>query len=324
MKVAVLCLASLVGAFLQPAARAADTEQCELKRVAELPVTIDEGRLLIQVEIEGRKASVLVDTGSPFSMISGQLADELQLHKSPIASGRAYDAAGKSLQHFVKIKKLTLNGMSAEDQTFVVMGENGSAPRSFDGVFGANFLAAYDIELDIPHGKMGLFLPNHCKQIPIYWTQNFAAVPFVLDASLHMVMTANLDGKSVRAMIDTGAGPTIIGAQTARQAFDVDPAASGQEPDGQEHTGSGASLAYYKHRFGVLDIGGVQFRNTELFILPDKMSRITRDHQSYGLRPESETNEATPLIIGIHHLARLRAYIAYRDRMIYISAGDAQ
>jgi predicted aspartyl protease len=327
MKIAAFCIASCVGLFMHAFAWAADAEECKLQRVAELPVKVDEGRLLIQVKIEGRDASVLVDTGSPFSMISGRLADELQLHKSSIASGRAYDAAGKDLKHFVKVKKLMLNGMTAEDQTFIVMGENDGSgeERPFDGIFGANFLSAYDIEFDIPHSKMNMFLHNHCNRAPVYWTQDFVAVPFVLDASLHMVMSATLDGKSVRAMVDTGAGPTILGAQTARRSFDFDPAASGQQPDGEERTGTGAHLAYYRHRFGVLDIGGVQFHNTELFILPDKLSRIARDHESHDITTmQSERNEATPLVIGMHHLAKIRAYVAYGQGTIYISSADAQ
>jgi predicted aspartyl protease len=324
MRIVAVCLASLICLSGQTATWAKDPEQCGLKRVAELPVKSDDGRLLIEVQIEGRDTWVQVDAGSPFSMITNQLAEELKLNKLPIASGRAYDAAGRDLKHYVKIKKLMLNGMKAEDQDLIVMGENAPANEQipYGGIFGANFLAAYDVELDIPHGKMNLFSPDHCKGRVVYWTQDYVAVPFKLDASLHMVMTVTLDGKTLRAMLDTGAGPTVLSAQTARRAFDFDPAAAGIEPDGNERAGSGTALAYYKHRFSDLDIGGVEFHNTELFVIPDKTSHIIRDHHTYNATA-SETNEETSLVLGLHHLSRIRAYIAYDERMLYISAADA-
>ena len=192
----------------------------------------------------------------------------------------------------------------------------------YDRIFGANFLAAYDVELDIPHGKLRLFSPNHCQEDVVYWTRDYVAVPFVLDASLRAVMTVTLDGKNLHAMLDTGASQTILSAQTARHSFDIDPAAAAAKPDGEGHAGSGATLDYYRHRFSDLDIGGVAFHNTELVIAPDKTSHIIRDHHSYNAM-QSETNEETSLIVGLHHLSRIRAYIAYDKRMLYISAADA-
>jgi len=325
MKIVAFCIASCVGLFMQASAWAADAKPCSLERAAELPVKNEDGRLLIQVQINGRDAWVQVDTGSPFSLISARLANALDLRKSEVLPGRAIDAAGKSLKHFVHIKTLTLGGMTAENQAFLVMGEGDSEERPYDGIFGANFLSAYDVELDIPHGMMRLFLHNRCEAAPVYWTQDFADVPFALDASLHMVMTAALDGKPLRAMVDTGAGPSFLTAQTARHSFDFDPEAAGLKPDGEQRTGSGATLAYYKHRFATLDIGGVGFRNPELFVIPDKTSRIIREHHSLDSnRLFSETNQEVQLVIGMHNLARIRAYIAYKDGKIYISAADAK
>lgn len=322
---AALCLASCIALLAPAAARGAEPEPCSLKLAAELPVKTDGGKLLIQVAIEGHDAWLQVDTGSAASLITAQLADELKLHRLSITGAHVYDVGGGELQHYVHIKTLTLNGMTAENLAFIVMGEKGgNDDRSYDGIFGTNFLSAYDVELDVPHGKMRLFAHNNCKGPPVYWTRSFVAMPFVLDASLHMVMSATLDGKPLRAMIDTGARPSALSMQVARRMFDIDPVAAGQKPDGEGHAGSGAPIVFYGHRFGVLDIGGVSFRNTELYLIPDKTSRIMRDHNPTEMGLASETNEITPLIIGMHHLARIRAYIAYDSRTIYISAADAQ
>jgi hypothetical protein len=232
------------------------------------------------------------------------------------------DAAGKKMQHFVIAKKLMLNNMIAEDKEFAVMGENSSDDSPLDGIFGANFLAAYDVELDVPHGKIRLFSQDHCKGQVVYWTQDFDSSPFILDANLHVVMRANLDGHSLATLLDTGASPSTLSATVARRDFDFDPAAAGVEPEGHVIAGSGATLPYYKHRFVNLTLGGVEFHNTEFEIMPDKTSREMRGQDRIGAM-DSEKHLETPMIMGLHHLARVRAYIAYGERTIYISSADA-
>ena len=176
----------------------------------------------------------------------------------------------------------------------------------------------------MPHNKVNLFTQDHCKGHVVYWTSDYTAVPFAMDASMHPVLRASLEGHEFAATLDTGAMPSILSAQTARHAFDLDPGATGAAPDGQVTAGSGATLPFYRHRFTDFEIGGVAFRNTEFIIMPDKVSRIIREHESRDpmLMP-SEHNMPTPLVIGLHHLSKLRAFIAYSERVVYFSAGDA-
>jgi len=324
MKIVALCAAALIGCVGQTAL-GADAPQCNLKLYAELPVDVSHGSLLVKLQIDGHDGMFLVDTGSPYSMLSKSMVDELGLKPLPITPGLIlFDAAGRTMKHFVKAKKLMLDKMSAEDKEFVVMGENGGDDDDrLAGIFGANFLAGYDVELDIPHGKMRLFSQDHCKGQVVYWTQDFDVVPFTVDVSLHMVMQATLDGYSLPTLLDTGASPSTLSATVARRDFNFDPAAAGIEPEGHVTTGSGATLPYYKHRFTNLTLGGVEFHNTELEVMPDKVSREMRDND-HSHTMDSEKHMMTPLVIGIHHLARLRAYIAYDERKVYFSAGDAK
>jgi predicted aspartyl protease len=258
-------------------------------------------------------------------MINRGLAEKLGLKELSINEHvEMHDSAGASLRHYVHVDELRLNDMKADDLDFIVMGEDRPMDPRLGGIFGATFLAAYDVEFDIPHGKINLFTKNHCKDNVVYWTKDYDALPFTTDISLHPVLRASLDGHEMSAILDTGATPSVLSARTARFVFGLDPIASGDKPDGQVFSGSGSALPIYKHRFGTLEIGGVQFHNTEFDIMPDKTTREIREHQSnrQDLMP-SETNAETPLTIGLHHLSRLRVFLAYSERMIYISAGDA-
>lgn len=322
MKTVTLFMAGLFAIIGSPV-HAAEAPQCGLKLMAELPVDISHGALLVKLQVDGHDGMFLVDTGSPYSMLSKGMVDAIGLKPLPITPGVVLmDAAGHTLRHYVRPKKLMLNAMAAEDKEFAVMGEE-SATSGLAGVFGANFLAAYDVELDMPHGKIRLFSQDHCKGQVVYWTPEYDAIPFAFDASLHVVMHADLDGHSLPALLDTGASPSTLSATVARRDFDFDPAAAGVEPEGHVLAGSGAALPYYSHRFANLTLSGVEFHNTELEVIPDKVSREMRGRDPSDAT-ESEKHLATPLVVGIHHLARVRAYIAYNEHVVYFSAADAK
>ncbi len=316
-------VSGLFVAFLLLSSRGANAQSptCSLQRVAELPVDIRHGQLLVKMQIDDQDGWFVIDTGSPYSMLTRQMVEALKLHPIPVAPTLVVlDGSGTALKHYVIAKKLTVSGMVAENKEFLVMGEDSAVNGPIAGVFGASFLAAYDIELDLPHGKIRLFSQDHCKGQVVYWTQDFATVPLTVDSFFHISTEVNLDGTAERATLDTGATPTTISAQTARRTFSIDPGAAGATPDGQVVMGSGKTLPYYRHKFGNLDIGGVQFHNTELEIVPDKLTRIMRDHTNPDGSGAEKTN---PLTLGLHHLSRIRAYIAYGEGKLYISAADA-
>jgi predicted aspartyl protease len=319
---AVGCLACAVAIGFDPAHAAEKAPNCTLRRAAALDADVSHGRLVIHVQIDAHDARMIVDTGSPFNMISRQLADQLNLPLRTARENAAIDMAGKSARHYVLVHQVTLGGMSTTSETpFIVMGEDQAHQTEIDGIFSANFLAAYDVELDIAHGKLNLFTKDHCPGNVVYWTQDYVSIPFTLDGSLHVTFKAQLDGHEMRALLDTGATPSILSAQAARRLFDFDPGED-TTPDGHVVAGGGAELPFYRKHFELLDIGGVAFRNTQLRIVADKASRIMREHASLEHDLTIETLE-TPLIIGLQHLVKLRAYIAYDERMLYISAADA-
>ncbi len=319
---AIVCLAIVANAGAGSANAADGPGGCTLKRIASLDADTSHGSLMIKVQIEGRDSWLGVDTGSPVSMINKTVADELKIPMRKAREGAIIDAAGKSARHFVVVHRLNLNGMVAEDTPFVMMGENGPAIMGEDGIFGANFLTSYDVEFDLAHHKMNLFKQDHCPGNVVYWTQDYAVVPFRLDASLHATFEASLDGKPLRALLDTGASSTVLSAQMARRMFDFDPVAAGVTPDGNLIAGGGELMPFYLHRFGSLTLGGVEFKNIEVKVATDRMSSVMRDKMPRDV-DQMEGTAVTPLIIGLSHLAKLRVYIAYGEQMVYFSAANA-
>jgi predicted aspartyl protease len=284
--------------LLATADRVQAAEACELKRVAELHADTSTGSLLITIQIEGHDTKVMMDTGSSFNLISPRLAAQLNLTKTQAGGDLAIDGSGHALRNFVNVHKMGLGGMTAENVPFLVFGESGSL-GDFDGVFGANFLEAYDVELDLAHNKVNLFLPNKCAAAPVYWTQDFDELPFRVDASMHAVLQVTLDGHPLTALLDTGSSMTNISQLVARRTFGIDPEASGTEPDGHVSTGTGATLPFYRHKFSTFEIRGAAFRNTELAIVPLKVNHFIEDKR-YGNHTSAEENMVTQVTVALN------------------------
>ena len=323
MKHCLPVLAFLIGLPMALPAHA-DTPQCSLKRITELTTDISQGELLVKIQVEGHDAWMTVDTGSPLTMVTAHLADTLKLTRFVTDAG-VIDAANKQMNHAVKLHDLQLGALhvNATNGRILVSDEQAIDTHS-DGTLGADILMNYDVELDLKHGKIYLYQQDHCAGQVVYWTQDFMSVPFDLDASRHIVFDTTLDGHSFRTSLDTGSTDSSLSTQKARQVFDIDPQGAGTKPDGQFSMGTGGSLPYFRHRFGKLSVAGIDFQNTELLLTPDMRSLQERNRRVSGtVVAPSEINQETPLTLGLHHLMKLRVFIAYRERDLYISAADA-
>jgi hypothetical protein len=301
----------------------AEDTACQLKQAASLPAKIDNGRLLIRMQLDDHDVWMKVGTGEPQGEIAWQTASQLKLPFLELRENAVIDDAGKALRHYVKVHTVGLGDLKAHDIVFVVVGESNSAAPLQDGTFGADILTAYDVEFDLAHGKVNLYNPDHCPGKVVYWTENYFKIPFQLDHSLHAIFPVTLDGQQVRGSLDTASVGSTLTTAVAKQKFDIDPVGRGAKPDGQEMMSSGASLPFYLHRFGNFAIGDIAFHNTEFEIVPNSVNKALRNIEPNLGVPRLNPNQEMQMSIGLHHLARMRFYIAYGERMLYVSAADA-
>lgn len=299
------------------------TAGCKLTQLASLDAITQNGQLLIPVKLDGRLSYLRVDTGAPIGIINQKLVTELKLQEGSLPSLMFTDASGAAFRKFVMVHELQLGSMVARNVRFLVAGDANPNAIGFDGTFDANFLTRYDVELDLAHGKFNLFSQDHCKGQVVYWSDVAASTPIHIDATLHTIVPVTLDGKEVQAMLDTGATVSTLSQRTASRLFGIDPQAEKMPPDGQVRTGTGRSLPFYSRRFASFQIGGVEFRNTELKLMPDRTSSYINNPAQTGSHLPEPGDSPVGVIIGLHHLEKLRIYIAYGERMLYVTAADA-
>ena len=192
----------------------------------------------------------------------------------------------------------------------------------YAGVLAPNVLKNYDLDLDFGSNRLSLLSPDHCDGKVIYWPAGaVAVVPMQVMRSGHIFVPVALDGKTVNAVIDTGAPTTMLMMPAAETDFGLTMGA----PD----TPRAAALpdrpgaVTYEHKFASLNFGGVSVSNLKVVIIPDFLKNTAAGPQLGSRLAGNSSHEHLPdLLIGMNVLRHLHVYIAYREEKLYITSTD--
>lgn len=218
---ALLAATALAGGAPGPA-RAASSTACKLGVLpgGEFKVAFDGNRPVMAGEIDGHPVRVLIDTGAQTSLVLRASARRLGLTLNTINGARVYGAGGGSdLQ--VAVARLRLAGVEIGGMRLLVAGEVGA---DVDMLLGEDFLSHYDLELDLAHGAVRLLSAAGCQDSDLpYWAAGYDEAPLVGDPvrDNHIVVPVKLNGRSVRAILDSGASASVGTPATAAAAHVV-------------------------------------------------------------------------------------------------------
>ena len=290
---------SLAAALLASGAAQADGQKCSLGRYATLPITIDDaGGVTVPMKVEDQVQNMLIDTGGVFSMLADAAAARLNLRPQMIWGTSLTMLGGKTLDHYVVAHSMEIAGARVRDRQFVLL-PNDLLPPGVDGVLGPDILQVFDVDFDFAAGKVGLFSRDHCEGKVVYWTHDpHAQIPFKLDEGRHIKIDVQLDGQEVPAILDTGSSRSLMSQDTAVDLFKIDPAVV-------------LSKNHNRYPFKMLTLEGVTVNNPDIILVPDDKSKIMGGYR----QPK--------LILSMGVLRQLHLYIAYKEKMIYVTAASA-
>jgi len=298
--------AFLAGALFPATCLGADDQQCGLKRGPSLDMILQHtGEISVPVGIQGRTFLLTVDTGDVISVLTESAVSAL--HKdSLVAMGVRMLTLGQiSMNHYVNVEDVRIGHMHADKFLFMVAPDR--LLDDTDGLLGADIMSNYDIDLDFAHAKLNIFSQDHCPGDVVYWTQQgFGVVPMRLDADGHIKVRVTIDGKTLDAIVDTGADKTTMSLATAKSLFGLDEKSPGITKRANIYINGGPALPTYHYPFASLAFADISVQHPDIDILD-----------------ESNDMEA-PLLIGINVLRQLHVYIAYREQMLYVTPAEAQ
>jgi predicted aspartyl protease len=293
-------------------------------------VPVSGGRPGVTAAIVDKPVTLLVDTGSPFSMIARQLTRELNLAVGParIAGGQGRvevrNVAGQRSEEQARLPSITLGRLRQEGVYFFVDPADRPTGRgSFDGIIGADMLTNVDADFDFGAKKLNLISQNHCDGKVVYWAAPaLATIPFHFDKGGHIAFPLRLDDKRVNAMLDTGAYNTVLNLNIARRTFNVDTNAPDVEKIGELQGGFTANV--YRKQFKTITLDGVTVTNPAIDLLPDMVSNPATPTLGAGSIIRDTDANLPDVILGMNVLSKLHVYIAYKEAKLYITAAGSQ
>ena len=290
--------AALLALLVCSPARAQQAPDCRLHAVANLEMqTMPDGRVTIPVQVEGHNYRLMVDTGGYINTLSPQLVKE-QGYAPQRSAGELRGMGTTRLDHYVTVKDFVIGRSRGRNFKFFVDDFNNTFS---DGTLAPQILAAYDVDFDFAHGKLNLLSSDHCPGQVTYWTKYPATViPIEMQGLTHIRIPVTIDGKEMKAVVDTGASTSYITMRAAKRYLGIDPKDPALKLRGNIPV-NGMMGPVYNYPFQTLNFGDIKVSNPQIQIVADNVW------------------DQTDLLLGIGILRQLHLYIAYKEKKMYMT-----
>jgi predicted aspartyl protease len=296
---------SLNLAAMPVAASDAPAPACTLKQAVSLDMTTERnGSIAIPVGVDGQKSLMVVDTGSIFSVFGEEevRARGMSLNWSDL---QIEYLGGVNVNRITKVSSLTIGQMTGSDVHLMVTPE-GVLEHDAVGMIGPDILSNFDVDIDFAANKFNLFVNDHCPGKVVYWTHGgYAVVPMDLENG-HIVVPVTLDGKTVSAVVDTGADRSTISLDLAKSLFGLRSDSPGMKALGETSVNQTQPAPRYRYPFKALSFAGVTVQTPVIDILD-------------GKRFNAGSNE---MLLGVKTLRQLHLYIAYKEKALYLTPAE--
>lgn len=301
-----VCCAWMGQAVADEQASSQEGQSCALDNAFSLPATTEPGGFVsIPVKINDKDAMLEVDTGSIYSSVTVDTVNERKLPHKPIPKGMFSFLAGVNVTDMALLNAFRIGPLSTLNYPLII-----EPPRiseiDVDGLIGPDIFQNYDLELDFAGGKLNVFHWNGCDGKGAYWKDlDYDAVPILFDTEWHINVPLTIDGKPIRAVLDTGAQVSFISMTAAKKIFGIDEGAAALKSLGKLEF-NGVPAETYSYPFATLSFGKTKVDRPNVLIVSDEVARGDRR-----------------LLLGVDMLRHMRLYIAYKRRTLYVADATA-
>ena len=226
---------------------------CRITHLADIPIEMVGNFPFVDARINDRPAALLLDTGDEIATVLEASFDRLGLARDYRTSAYVTGVGGQSSVWPTHPVSLSLGPVALPPAVLLVspMGLRIPGGHAFDGVIGGQVLSAYDVDLDIPARRLGLYERRQCPggMTPIAGATNLV----IAQANRADLLTVPIavDGNPVTALVDTGATRSLVDARAAGLAGDDVTLDREVHINGIDPVGLGARA----HRFEQVQVG---------------------------------------------------------------------
>jgi tetratricopeptide (TPR) repeat protein/predicted aspartyl protease len=232
---------------------------CQVGKMLDLPVVMAGRRPMVTAQFGGRDARFIVDSGAFYSTISRATAMEFGLKMESLPAWfRLRGVNGDSTASSATAQNFALGGVTIPKASFIVGGtDTGTA-----GLLGQNILGLADVEYDLPHGMVRLMKTTDCGKTGLaYWAAGKPVTTVKLERpdsdrfKPHTIATVLLNGKTIRAVFDSGAPSSVLTLAAAKRVG-ITPESPGVVPAGMGSGIGSKQVRTWYAAFDSLAIGG--------------------------------------------------------------------
>ncbi len=295
-KLRICCLA--MGVLLAGQAWA---DGCHLTSYGTLPVEMVGERATTMVKINGTNTRFILDTGAFFNIMSSANAASLGLKLEPAPFGyRISGVGGTANIQQTHVKEFGILDTTLKNVDFIVGGTDAG-----DGLLGAMLLDFSDLEIDLAQGKLTLFKTEHCDKASLaYWVKdgnyNVADIePASSESDRRTFLSVTINGRKVRAVLDSGAAATLLSRDAAERA-----GINLKAPDIKADIGygiGGKKLKTWTVNIDSFSVGSETIQHSQMQVLDGRMG------------------DNTDMLLGVDFLLAHRMFIANSKKKAYFT-----
>jgi len=304
--------AAAIGFTLSGSVLGAGSQQCNLIKIDEWPLSPRPGRVAIEGMINGRKIGVTLDTGIRGALLERGAALRLGLTRHQLPGFGVLGIGGESHSELAHIDEIKI-GRSVRKNWRVETAGIGPDDDVSDGfLLGSEFFKDIELEFDLPQKMLRLFQAKDCDGVSLaYWAPG-AASEVPIKVGQHLLVTVEINGKRMTAALDSGASKSYVTSADAARAG-VTPESSGVIAGGCVLGFGREGVDSWIGQFETFVIGNEVIRNPKIHFAD------LWKHTTYTIGRMSRRSIVADMILGVDFLRAHRVLISQRQGKMYFT-----
>ncbi len=284
---------------------------CVIAHEADVPIQIVAGVPVVGVQLNDLTLSFVLDTGAQRSLVTAAAVQRAGVRLDVWADTTVKGISGYERHRNADPDSLALGGIAlrrrtvAADLTLTVgpLPQSVFASHDIAGLLGVDFLGGFDLDLDIPHGRLSLYRVSGCAGRFLPWTSSYEMIAASVPIRDLLTIPVTLDGVPLRAEIDSGSSIGLLTA-TGISRMGLSAAVLGQDPGGSVSGVGRFAVATHRHRFGTLQIGTERIAAPVIWAAPVHLLPIV------------------DMLLGGEWLRQRRVWFSYATSQIFVATGE--
>lgn len=281
---------------------------CVVRQRAGVTLDVVDSVILAPVAVNGIPGLFILDTGAAMTVVTPDAVRRLGISLDEWTATTMLGVGGIERRRNAKPRSVELGGVAlrrrslARDQTLRVatLARVTVGNQTIDGLLGRDLLSAFDLALDAKQRSLVLYDVRGCAGRFLPWLEAYSSIPVENPAESALVVSVELDGVRLRALLDSGATQTLVAAPgMARLGLGLDRLSG--DPN-QVVSGMGPhTVTMWHHRFREFRVGADTIGAPSFLVAPIQLTPIS------------------DMLLGADWFAGRKVWISYATNQLFVT-----